>query len=259
MNLQQLKNELAIAKKKMDNNNEIVSMILQQKIQSLTDLTIDKIYTKLESTGNTYEKEKKGKWYFRFEVYFLNEKGEHDFHSQFTCYVYEKLLAINNGCSGEWCKANKYMFGRYKLIIEILEHEKEIIDAVSKYADLTLEKDYYDLYWQCEQIEREERKQKENEENKKILEELKNIPYLAYLCSTTEYELDSNNQYQKREKYYYRNIRKIEKITEKTVMLSDGYKNYKRPLKEVLADIRYNNLKMLKDKNQEPPQLEATN
>ena len=118
--IEELKTQVETMRELAVKEDQEIEEAIKAKIQSLTP---NKLWIGIDSY-RTYSD------YVRIEIGFIDEKGETDFGSTFTMYVYLKptncykdTIYISTGTIGQWCvEDNPYQYSRIILINQILEN-----------------------------------------------------------------------------------------------------------------------------------------
>lgn len=173
------------------------------------------------------------------------KKGfKYDFGSGTDLYINSKEIKVSHGSIGTYSRENKGQLFRDTFLCHLWESEFDVINDIKGFVDIDLLKALKLLCRELDTITRERQAQQVKEENNRILNELKKSKYLCGF--TTRYDWDTSKNYE-----YYAELRKIIKVTDKTVMTiatdKDGneypYSSTKREkLSEVISLLKFKKL-----------------
>ncbi len=208
-----------------------------------------------------------GSWGFDHERYAIRNEIEfktndadrlsrgynYDFGSTFSLYIYPSHIEINAGTCGSYTSKDLGQLSRVYLIANIWNHEKEFVDAVNNVVNTTNKDAYHDVRREIDNIEGELRDRARRAEEDAIKKQLTPGKYLAskratYLDTKIDEKTHQYVNYTPIYKYY--DFYKIDKITDKNVIVVDDYWNDRHYYKinDVVYDLKSNQKVLLDSK-----------
>lgn len=232
-NLQQLIAEYDTLQKEVSENEQLVSRLIMDFLQSHCNPTDCKLTGRF-TLDRPWAYEQHGKYEVRGRISFLTddpkrlEKGyDTDFGSDFDMTIYDKGgIAINKGTCGQYTLKDKYQIARDRVLGNLWENHDTIVNIVKGNINVTNFERLCKLGIEINHSEEQLKRAKDEEEYQSIKNKVLLASYLAGHGINDKYE---NDDYWTRKviakQHHYYDIFVIEKITDKSII--GYYENYR--------------------------------